>query len=80
MIGGVYQAAAGRIHGVVKGTIFAIHTHSTSITDDKELGVLEADKVDALWCTLRGNSFDIPDGARALVLSWRQSEKKLRPS
>jgi hypothetical protein len=75
---GIYRAAAGEIHGVVKGTIFAVHTHRTITTGDKELGVLEADHVDARSCTLRGNSFDIPDGARALVLNWRQSEKKLR--
>jgi hypothetical protein len=76
--GGVYQTAAGDIHGVVKGTIFAVHTHRTITTGDKELGVLEADHVDALWCTLRGDTFNIPAGARTLVLNWKQSEKILR--
>jgi len=70
--GGYIELPLVTFHGVAKGAIFAVHTHRTITAGEKELGVLEADHVDALWCTLRGNSFDIPEGARALVLSGKR--------
>jgi len=49
---------------------------------DSEIGILEADVVAPNSCTLRrrkdDTEFDIPPGANALVLNWRQRENVLK--
>ena len=73
--GGKYRAEAGEIHGVVKGTPFAIYALGGITSLSSEIGVLEADTVFPFWCTLRRRSTDeefaIPEGASALMLDWR---------
>lgn len=80
--GDAYRTNVGSIHGVIKGTVFAIHTQGTIASDETELGILEADYVDAFTCILRRRSgdkyFTIPSGARALVLNWRQDQSLLK--
>jgi hypothetical protein len=79
---GKYCAAAGDVHGVIKGTLFAIHAFENVVAMDSEIGVLEANSVVAHSCTLclrHGDAkFDIPDSARALVLNWRQPDSRLK--
>ena len=79
---GRYSAEAGDIHGVVKGTLFAIHACRSITSVDPEIGILEADFVSAHSCTLRrrrdDTEFQIPSGAKASVLNWRQKENVLR--
>jgi hypothetical protein len=73
---------AGEIHGVVKGTLFAVHALDNIMSMDSMIGILEADSVFPHWCTLRGRSgdagFDIPPGARASVLNWRRGANALK--
>ena len=80
--GSVYQADVGSIHGVVKGTVFAVRGHGTITNGDAEPGILEADRVDALTSSLRRRGgdeyFTIPVGARVLVLNWRQDQNVLK--
>jgi hypothetical protein len=80
--GGRYCVQAGDIHGVVKGTLFAIHPHDDTTSVNSEIGILEADVVYPNSCTLRRRrkeaEFDIPPGAIALVLNWRQKENVLK--
>jgi hypothetical protein len=79
---GKYFAEAGDVHGVVKGTLFAIHACRNIMPTDPEIGILEADVVFAQSCTLgrrRGDkAFQIPSGARASVLNWRHREPVLK--
>jgi hypothetical protein len=75
---GTYHAEMGDIHGVVPGTQFAIHTLGDI---NSEIGILEADRVFAHSCVLRRRSveeFDIPPGARALLLNWRPDANILK--
>lgn len=69
---------AGSIHGVVKGTLFAIYPNDTIVTADKPLGILAADVVHDFSCELVRRSedteFDIPDDSNAVVLSWKCDE------
>ena len=75
-------AEAGDVHGVVKGTLFAIHAYHSIIPTDPEIGILEADVVSAQSCMLRprreDRAFQIPSGARASVLNWRHKEPVLK--
>ena len=77
-----YRAEAGDIHGVVEGTLFAIHPRDMISATDKELGILAAISVDGHSCSLglrAGDAeFDIPTGARALVLNWRKGKIGLK--
>jgi hypothetical protein len=79
--GGTYRAEAGGIHGVVKGTPFAIYALGGITSLSSEIGVLEADSVFPFWCTLRRRSTDeefaIPKGASALMLYWRPDVLKV---
>jgi hypothetical protein len=82
MDGAIYRANAGQIHGVVKGTPFAIYAHMNVMPSDPMLGILEADSIVADSCTLRLRSgdvmFNIPAGSRALMPNWRQDENVLK--
>jgi len=51
---GRYFAEAGDVHGVVKGTLFAIHAYRNSMSTGPEIGILEADVVYARFCRLGG--------------------------
>jgi hypothetical protein len=78
-----YRAEAGAIHGVVTGTLFAIHTLANTTAIDSEFGILEAVDIYAHSCMLRWRNtnptqFKIPDGARVSVLNWQQREKYLK--
>lgn len=78
-----YRAEAGEIHGVVEGTLFAIHTLARGTAINSESSIFEAVSVFAHSCTLRRRSVDdkeleIPTGARVSVLSWRRKEKGLK--
>ena len=73
---------AGEIHGVVKGTLFAVHALDNIMSMDSMIGILEADSVFSHRCTLRrwsgDGGFDIPPGARASVLNWRRDMNVLK--
>jgi hypothetical protein len=78
---GTYGTEAGNIHGVVQGTPFAIHALGNITSLNSEIGILEADCVFSHSCTLRrrsGEEFDIPPGARALMLNWRPDANILK--
>jgi hypothetical protein len=71
---GKYYMKAGEMYGVAKGTLLAIHARGNT---SSEIGILKADTVSSHWSTLRRQSedtmeFDIPPGATASVLNWRQ--------
>jgi hypothetical protein len=80
--GGEYRADAGDIHGVVNGTLFAVHALGNVTSIDSETGILQADFVFTHTCTLRRRredvEFDILAGARGSVLNWREAEKVLK--
>ena len=82
MNGEIYQVDAGDIHGVVEGTLFAVHAHDSITSLDSEIGILEAESVFPHYCTLRRRnedmSFDIPPGARASVLSVELAPRRER--
>jgi hypothetical protein len=77
-----YFVEAGDMHGVVKGTLFAIHSCRSVAPVDPEIGILEADVIDAHSCTLRRRRgdkfFPISSGVRASVLNWRHREPVLK--
>ncbi|KIM75324.1 hypothetical protein PILCRDRAFT_13733 [Piloderma croceum F 1598] len=80
---GKYRAEAGKIHGVVKGTLFAIHTLANDTATNLESLVFEAVLIFPHSCILRQRSidvikFEIPTGARVSVSSWRQGDKVLK--
>jgi hypothetical protein len=80
--GQTYGVEAGETHGVVTGTLFAIHGPSIIKTIVPEIGILEADSVFHDACTLRRPSedieFEIPPGAKASVLNWKQGANALK--
>jgi len=76
--GGRYHAEAGEIQGVVKGTLFAIHAFNDTTSINSEIGILEAVSVSHHSCMLRQPDFDIPPGAKALMLNRRQGEDVLK--
>jgi hypothetical protein len=80
---GTYGTEAGNIHGVAQGTPFAIHTFDDITSVNSEIDILKTDYVFSLWYTLRRRSgedseFDIPPGARALMLNWRPDANILK--
>lgn len=76
----ICRVEAGDIHGVVEGTLFAIHPFGSATPI--EIGVLEAASVGPHSSTLRRRSedkaFDIPPNARASVLNWRQRAETMK--
>jgi hypothetical protein len=78
----IWFAEAGGVHGVVEGTLFAIHACRNAMPIDPEIGMLEADAVFPHSCALRrqrGDAvFQIPSGARASVWDWRHRESVLK--
>ncbi|KIM75897.1 hypothetical protein PILCRDRAFT_13260 [Piloderma croceum F 1598] len=83
--GNQYRVEAGEIHGVVKGALFAVHTLPNATAINSEFGILEADLVSTYSCILHrrqwrlsATQFEIPPGARVLVINWQLRERVLR--
>jgi hypothetical protein len=70
---GRYLTDAGAIHGVVQGTLFAIHAPDNDPSIDPAIGIVEADRVFTHQCTLGRRredvQFDIPAGAQVSVMN-----------
>ena len=80
--GETYFAEAGDVHGVVEGTLFAIHACHNISDIDRRIGILEADVVYTQSCRLRWPREDIrvqiPPNPRVSVLDWRHREPVLK--
>ncbi|KAH9923562.1 caspase domain-containing protein [Fomitopsis serialis] len=72
--------AAGRIHGVVKGTQFNVQAPKGVAGISPDGVVLTADDVRELECIVQPSMPNLPADARAVVVAWNSMPMKVRTS
>ncbi|KAH9923558.1 caspase domain-containing protein [Fomitopsis serialis] len=81
---GRLYVSAGRIHGVVKGTRFAVQASKARSMCTLDNVVLIAAHVDGLQCIVQPSTADLPlcafDHTRVVVITWNSAPMKVRTS